>query len=328
MKLKEYLDLREPGAEVTCWDRDIDSEFYFYTKESGEKTLYGKDFPNVEKCDELLKEYLDVVAIRKDGIMVNLYEFLDNPAIISFAKEHMFEEHQYEDDSDVVMMLFDDNVKNFSNGYEGFSELMVQCLTEAFGDQTRWICVYKDTLAPHADVDNLVNIELPADWLYKVLRAEGEEDIEAWFGEYTADSTEAIARKAIEDGVILGCDDEYVMNSILFRKENPELINAAEKVEEFLDSFNGHEDIPDELGFEFKGMLIKDPFYDETMRFEVDPFIYYGADNMKSFLEKAKLFISKNSDKKLDDVIISCEKMSKKTVEQFDKNVKKPEIEF
>lgn len=134
MKLKEYLELREPGAEVTCWDRDIDSEFYFYTKESGEKTLYGKDFPNVERCEELLKEHLDVVAIRNDGITVNLYELLDNPAIVKFAKEHMFEEHQYEDDSDVVMMLFDDNVSNFSNGFEGFSKLMVQCLTEVYGE--------------------------------------------------------------------------------------------------------------------------------------------------------------------------------------------------
>lgn len=206
-------------------------------------------------------------------------------------------------------------VKQFSSG-------LISENTAEEKEQTRWICVYKDTVCRHADVDNLVNIELPADWLYKVLRAEGEEDIEAWFGEYTADSTEAIARKALEDGVILGCDDEYVMNSILFRKENPELVVAAEKVEEFLDSFNDHEEIPDELGFEFKGTFIKDPFYDESMRFEVDPFVYYGADNMNSYLEKAKHLMSKDCDKTLDDVIRTCEKVSKKQVVQRD-NVEK-----
>lgn len=135
MKLKEYLALREPGAEVTCWDKDVDSEFYFYNKEPGEKTLYGDDFPNVDKCVELLAEHLDVVKIRDKGIEVNLYELLENPKIVEYAKKNMFEEHQYEDDSDVVMMLFDDNVKNFSNGYEGFSELMVKCLNEAFGEE-------------------------------------------------------------------------------------------------------------------------------------------------------------------------------------------------
>lgn len=134
MKLKEYMELREPGAEVTCCDRDVDSEFYFYTKEPGEKSLYDEDFPNVEKCNELLKDLLDVVAIRDNGISVNLYELLENPGVIAFAKEHMFEEYQYEDDSDVVMMLFDDNVSNFSNGFEDFSELMAQCLTEVYGE--------------------------------------------------------------------------------------------------------------------------------------------------------------------------------------------------
>lgn len=212
-------------------------------------------------------------------------------------------------------------VKQFSNG-------LINEKNAEEKEQTRWICVYKDTVCRHADVDNLVNIELPADWLSEALRSEGEEDIEAWFGEYTADSTEDIARKALEDGVILGCDDEYVMESILFHKENPDLVKAAAKVEEFLDSFKGHEDIPDELGFEFKGMYIKDPFYDESMRFEVDPFVYYGADNMNSYLEKAKHLMSKDCDKTLDDVIRTCEKVSKTQSEHREKVEKNPEIDL
>lgn len=135
MKLKEYMALCEPGTEITCWDKDVDSEFYFYTKEKGEKSLYGKEFPNVDKCMVMLPEYLDIVKIHDNGVEVNLYELLENPKIIEFAKKNMFDKSQYEDDSDVVMMLFDDNVKNFSNGYEGFSELMVQCLAEVFDDK-------------------------------------------------------------------------------------------------------------------------------------------------------------------------------------------------
>ena len=133
MKLREYMALCEPGTEITCWDKDVESEYYFYTKEVGEKSLNGKDFPYVDKCEKLLSEHLDIVKIHDNGVEVNLYELLENSKIIEFAKKNMFEEHQYEDDSDVVMMLFDDNVNNFANGYEGFSELMVQCLNEAFG---------------------------------------------------------------------------------------------------------------------------------------------------------------------------------------------------
>lgn len=132
MKLKEYMEMQEPGAEVTCWDKDIDSEFYFYNKEVGKKTLYGDDFPNVNKCDELLQELLDVVRIHDGGVEVNLYALLEKPEVIEFAKKNMLDEGQYEDDSDIVIMLFDDNVKNFANGYEGFSELMVECLISAY----------------------------------------------------------------------------------------------------------------------------------------------------------------------------------------------------
>lgn len=132
MKLKEYMELHEPGAEVTCWDKDVDSEFYFYNKETGKNSLFGDDFPNVNKCDELLRELLDVVKVHDGGVEVNLYALLEKPEVIEFAKKNMFDERQYEEDIEVVMMLFDDNVKNFANGYEGFSELMVECLISAY----------------------------------------------------------------------------------------------------------------------------------------------------------------------------------------------------
>lgn len=133
MKLKEYMSLCEPGTEITCWDKDVDSEFYFYTKEAGEKSLYGKEFPNVDKCIERLAEVLDVVSIHDGGVEVNLYEKLEHPEIIRFAKENFYTENQYEDDSGVVMLLFDDNDKNISQGYEQFSGMMVKCLDLVYG---------------------------------------------------------------------------------------------------------------------------------------------------------------------------------------------------
>lgn len=126
MKLKEYLDLREPGAELTCWDKDVDSEFYFYAKEP--KEVPDKDFPNVDKCMERFAEVLDVKTIYDNGVVVNLYEILEHPDIIQYAKDNFYEEYQYEDDSDLQMLLFDDNVTNISQGYEEFSRMMVECL--------------------------------------------------------------------------------------------------------------------------------------------------------------------------------------------------------
>lgn len=73
-----------------------------------------------------------------------------------------------------------------------------------------WICVYKDALGYQDDNDNLTNICVPTEWLEEVLKAEGENDINSWFTEYTADNTDSIARYAKECGVILDCDDKNI----------------------------------------------------------------------------------------------------------------------
>lgn len=128
MKLRDYMSLVEDGAEITCWDKDVDSEFYFYNDEPDS----DPDFPGVELCTQRLIDVLDVVRIRDRGLEVNLYEVLDNPVVIQFAKDHLYEEYQYEDDSDVVMLLFDDAVKNLSYGFESFSENLAKCLDMAY----------------------------------------------------------------------------------------------------------------------------------------------------------------------------------------------------
>lgn len=137
MKLKDYMDLVEPGTEITCWDKDVDSEFYFYVKETDDKLLYGENFPNVDKCMKRLTDILDVVKIHDTGVIeVNLYEKLEHPEVIRYAKENFYEKHQYEDDADVVMLLFDDNDKNISQGFEEFSRMMVECLDLAYGPES------------------------------------------------------------------------------------------------------------------------------------------------------------------------------------------------
>ena len=133
MKLKEYTDTIEEEWEFTCWDNVIDSEFYLYkTDEDEEPDL---DFPNVENLMEYLKNNLEVKEIHKNGVVVGLYELLDNPVIIEYAKEHLYEKYQYSSDEDVAMLLFDDMYKNISDGYENFSGKMLKAFKLAYPEE-------------------------------------------------------------------------------------------------------------------------------------------------------------------------------------------------
>ena len=74
--------------------------------------------------------------------------------------------------------------------------------------ETTWITVYKDCLGIQDDMDNLTEICVPTKWLLNELKNEGITDFEGWLDEYTADGeTEAIARKAFAEKVIIACDD-------------------------------------------------------------------------------------------------------------------------
>ena len=125
MKLKDYMELRFPGDEITCFDNVVNSEFYFYKKEVGEKP--DPNFPNVDKIQDYLIEHLEIHNIGDSGVTVGLYELLENPNVVGFAKEKLYEKNQYGDDNDVVMLLFDGMVKNLSFGYEEFSKKMMEC---------------------------------------------------------------------------------------------------------------------------------------------------------------------------------------------------------
>ena len=55
--------------------------------------------------------------------------------------------------------------------------------------------------------------------------------------------------------------------------------------------------IPTVCGFECRGQLILNPFYDETLRFPVEPVSYYGTKNIENYLGKIKKHIAKESQK-------------------------------
>ena len=133
MKLKEYMDQVTDGWEFTCWDNVIDSEFYLYKKDADDEP--DLDFPNVEKLMDYLKENLEIKEIHTDGVVVGLYELLDHPAIIEYAKEHFYEASQYSSDEDIVMLLFDDMNKNISNGFENFSGKMLEAFLLAYPEE-------------------------------------------------------------------------------------------------------------------------------------------------------------------------------------------------
>lgn len=133
MKLREYLESMEPGSELTCWDKDVDSEFYFYAKDTEEKEEQDEDFWAVDACMDKLAAMLDVLEVRERGVVVNLYDMLDHNKVIQFAKDNFYLPHQYEDDEDIVMLLFDDNDSNITNGFFEFSRDMVKCLEQAYG---------------------------------------------------------------------------------------------------------------------------------------------------------------------------------------------------
>lgn len=128
MKLYEYLNQMDASDELTCWDNIFDSEFYFY------KNMYAskediKEYPNLKKCMDYLIVNLEIKGIDKNGVWVNLYELLDNPQIIEYAKAHLYSDEQYESDDDVVELLFDDMVGNINNGHEEFCEEMMKCFS-------------------------------------------------------------------------------------------------------------------------------------------------------------------------------------------------------
>lgn len=67
------------------------------------------------------------------------------------------------------------------------------------------VAVYKDALGYYDEEDNLAEVLLPKRWLEDALKAEGQLPYEQWSNEYTADHTDGLVAKALEEKVIQGC---------------------------------------------------------------------------------------------------------------------------
>lgn len=116
-------------------------------------------------------------------------------------------ERGYLDNQVVVGVLIEENGEWLDSDEETFdlSELNVS------------ICVYKDALGYNVNdglyggEDNLTGILVPKAWLWEKVKAEGVADFYVWYyEEYTADDTDAIARDAVSEGVILSCEDKRI----------------------------------------------------------------------------------------------------------------------
>ena len=74
-----------------------------------------------------------------------------------------------------------------------------------------WVCVYRDTVEEHDEVDNLAYVEVTMDFLnqYVKERLNGVfKDLEEFLNEYTADSTEDFYEYAMEHNAVIAVENE------------------------------------------------------------------------------------------------------------------------
>lgn len=73
-----------------------------------------------------------------------------------------------------------------------------------------WVCVYRDTIEEHDEVNNLSYVEVTMDFLdqYVRERKNGFESLEEFLDEYTADTTEDFYEYAIEHGAVIAVENE------------------------------------------------------------------------------------------------------------------------
>lgn len=67
------------------------------------------------------------------------------------------------------------------------------------------VCVYRDTVEEHDEVDNLAYVEVTMEFLDKYVkeRKKGFENLEEFLNEYTADTTEDFYEYAMEHGAVI-----------------------------------------------------------------------------------------------------------------------------
>ena len=111
MTLKDYLLGCPEGEEITVWDRDWDMETYFYnqTNDAWDRAMMN------------LASKLNVVDIRNDGVIVDLYDLIERNQL-ALEESGLF----YDPDTDSIM----EDMDNILAGYvsEAWLEKFVSCL--------------------------------------------------------------------------------------------------------------------------------------------------------------------------------------------------------
>lgn len=73
-----------------------------------------------------------------------------------------------------------------------------------------WICVYRDTIEEHDEVENLADVQVTVEFVkqYVEERQSGIfNDLEEFFNEYTADNTEDFYEYAKAHGAVLAVEN-------------------------------------------------------------------------------------------------------------------------
>ena len=73
------------------------------------------------------------------------------------------------------------------------------------------VCVYRDTIEEHDEVNNLSYVEVTMDFLVQYVKDRQNEffkDVEEFLNEYTADNTEDFYGYAMEHGAVISVENE------------------------------------------------------------------------------------------------------------------------
>lgn len=74
-----------------------------------------------------------------------------------------------------------------------------------------WVCVYRDTIEEHDEVDNLTYVEVTMDFLKQYVKERQGgffKDAEEFLNEYTADNTEDFYEYAMEHKAVIQVENE------------------------------------------------------------------------------------------------------------------------
>lgn len=69
-----------------------------------------------------------------------------------------------------------------------------------------WICVYRDTIEEHDEIDNLAEVQVTREFVEQYVRERQDgifNDVEEFLNEYTADNTEDFYEYAMEHGAVI-----------------------------------------------------------------------------------------------------------------------------